>query len=39
MTVAVEYDGDPDYPDDYYVTLTKDGAESSTYVPVYFGAQ
>ena len=39
ITVTVEYDNNPDYPDDYVVTLAKDGAESFDYVPVYFGAQ
>ena len=28
ITVTVEYDDDPDYPDDYYITLAKDGSES-----------
>lgn len=39
ITVTVEYDDDPDYPDDYYITLVKDGSESSAYVTVYFGAE
>ena len=29
ITVTAEYDDDPDYPDDYYITLAKDGSESS----------
>ena len=39
ITVTAEYDNNPDYPDDYVITLAKDGAESFDYVPVYFGAQ
>ena len=39
ITVTAEYDDDPDYPDDYYITLAKDGSESSAYVTVYFGAE
>ena len=38
ITVTAEYDNDPDYPDDYYITLAKDGSESSAYITVYFGA-
>ena len=29
ITVTAEYDDDPAYPDDYYITLAKDGSESS----------
>ena len=39
ITVTAEYDNDPDYPDDYYITLAKDGSESSAYITVYFGAE
>lgn len=38
ITASVVYDDNPDYPDDYVITLTKDGVESSDYVTVYFGA-
>lgn len=37
VTATVEYEADPDYPDDYTVILSKDGAESSAYLTVYFG--
>lgn len=39
ITVTAEYADDESYPDDYYITLAKDGAESSAYVTVYFGAE
>ena len=29
ITVTAEYDDDPDYPDDYYITLAKDGSETA----------
>ena len=39
ITVTAVYDDNPDYPDDYLVTLSRDGAEASDFVPVYFGAE
>lgn len=39
MTVTVAYDNNEEYPDDYVVTLTKDGKEAMDYVTVYFGAE
>lgn len=39
VAVSADYENDEEYPDDYLITLAKDGAESSAYVTVYFGAE